>query len=494
LGMNRNLIPFSHHFFGKARFIIQFFLFISFLLSIISCSPKINPERPTLSQSDFKLDSLPSSEINIPVQVNLKPLYVMAEKSVDTVFNSPGYPDAWVQEGCDVRYKYVFRRSPLVMKGSGASLSLGFTGFYKIIGSTRVCVNGAVISPWTPPCRCGFSEPERRVNISFTNTISILPDYKVRLLIRRNEPEPMDKCEVCFWGQDITNQVMKGLKSELDASKTTLEASYGTVDLKSRFQQVWDQLNKVYNLYGLGWMRINPQQIRVNNLFARNDSLNIFLGLSARPVITLEKPKEESSWVPNMGGFGTDPGFSIFMDAVLHYDSLSNIINQQVAGRQFEFNKGPVKKTFIINDCKLFGTGSENLIIKVNFSGTDKGVVYMTGKPVYNQETKVLEVMNIDFDIKSKNALLKAADWLFNKRITNEIGKFARFDLTSYIDSAKTNINTQLNREWVKGIRSEGNITDISLLGIYPLTEHLVIRSNCTGVLAVKVESIGFSL
>src|SRR5688572_12249319 len=138
------------------------FLFVCF--HFIAFCQKINPANPDLSPGNFKLDSLPSSEINIPIQVNLKPLYVMAEKSVDTLFTSPGYPDDWLQEGCATRFKYSFRRSRLQMKTSGTALTLGFTGYYKIVGSTRVCVNGTVISPWTPPCRCGFGdEAERRV-------------------------------------------------------------------------------------------------------------------------------------------------------------------------------------------------------------------------------------------------------------------------------------------------------------------------------------------
>lgn len=473
----------------------RFFILPAIIFLLGSCSHKINPEKPIFSQMDYNLDSLPGSEINIPIQVNLKPLYVMAEKTVDTIFTSPGYPDGWMQEDCDTRYKYVFRRGPLQIKASGTSMNFGFTGYYKIVGSTRVCVNGTVISPWTPPCKCGFgNDGEKKVNVSFSSLLNVLPDYKVRLSIRRNEPEPLDKCTVCFWGQDITKQVMNGLKTELDAAKENLQVSYGLVDLKPRFQQVWDQLNKVYNIYGLGWLQINPQKIHINNLFAKNDSLNIYLGLSARPVIRFEKPAEQNSWVPNIADFSKNPGFNIFMDAVLDYDSLSNILNQQVAGKQFDLNKGPVKKTFIIKDCKLYGSGSEKLIIRVNFSGTDEGVVYFTGKPVYNTETHIIEVKDMDFDIKSKNALLKAADWLFNKKITNEISKYSKFDLSSYIDTAKVNINNQLNHEWVKGIRSYGNINDIKLAGIYPLSKYLVIRSNCTGYLSVKVESVNFSL
>src|SRR5436190_20391140 len=113
-------------------------------------------------EEKYNLDSLPSSEINIPISINLKPIFQLAEKSLDTVFTSPNYPDDWLQDGCDTRYKYIFRRGPLQIKGSGVNLNLGFTGFYKIIGSTRVCVSGTVISPWTPPCRCGFGKDGER--------------------------------------------------------------------------------------------------------------------------------------------------------------------------------------------------------------------------------------------------------------------------------------------------------------------------------------------
>lgn len=460
----------------------------------VSCSPKINPAKPTLAVTDFKLDSLPNSEINIPVTVNLRPFYAMAEKKVDTLFTSPNYPKDWVQPGCDTRYKYEFRRGPFQMKTSGTSLTLGFTGYYRIIGSTRLCVAGAAVSSWTTPCRCGFDEAQRRVNVSFTNSVTIQSDYKIKLNIKRNEPQPLDKCEVCFWGQDITKQVLNGLKEELDSSKAQLDRSYGTVDLRPQFQDLWDQLNRGYDIYGMGWLQVNPQKFRINNLYAKDDSLYVSLGLSARPVIRFERPYDQVAAVPNMGDFGRKQGFSIFLDASLNYDSLSKIVNRYAVNKEFDFQKGPVKKKFVIKDCKLSGLGNEKLIIRVEFGGTDNGVIYLTGKPTYNKETHILEVQQLDFDIQSKDALLKTADWLFNRRIVNEIAKYTRFDLTSYIDTARTSINQQLNKEWMTGIKSNGRIQDIQLIGIYPLNGSLVIRSNCTGDLSVRVESVDFTL
>jgi hypothetical protein len=324
--------------------------------------------------------------------------------------------------------------------------------------------------------------------------VVVQPDYEVRLAIKRNEPQPLDKCEVCFWSQDITKQVMKGLKEELDATKTEMDKNYGTVDLRPKFQQLWDQLSKAYHVYNKGWLQINPQRIRINNLFAKNDSLYVYLGISAKPVITFEKPAEINTVVPIIKDFSQRQDFSIFLDAVLNYDSLSNLLNQHLANKEFDLTKGPVKKKFIFRECRLIGEGNEKLIVKVNFSGTNEGTFYLTGKPAYNKETRILEIKDMDFDIKSKNALLKTAEWLFSKKILTEISKYTKYDLSSFIDTAKINVNQQLNQEWVKGIRSYGSIDDIKLIGIYPLTQFLVIRSNCTGLLSVKVESVDFSL
>ena len=102
--------------------------------------------------------------------------------------------------------------------------------------------------------------------------------------------------------------------------------------------------------------------------------------------------------------------------------------------------------------------------------------------------------MNVEFDIKSKDAILKAADWLFNRRILNEVQQYAKYDLKSFIDTATITISQQLNREWIKGVRSSGQVNDLRLTGIYPMDQHLVIRSSCSGSMSVKIESIDFSL
>ena len=470
------------------------FLIASLLLFLTACNKKLFPERPIHSKAYFQLDSIPESEISIPIQISLKPYYDLAEKNVDSVFTSLNWPEDWVTIDCAGRYKYYFRRSPLAITTEVQSINMGFTGFYKIIGSTRACIGNVVVSPWTPPCGCGFDDGERRVKVNFTNSVTVHPDYKVRLNINRQEPEPLDKCTVCFFGADITSIVMKGLKDELDLAKKNIEDSFAVVDLKSHAQEIWNKLNSAYKLNGLGWLQVNPQKIRLNNYFFKDDSLNLLLSLIVKPVIRFEKSADQKIIVPDLESSSANPGFNIYLDAVLNYDSLSKILNKQLKGQQFEFDKGTIKKTVIINDCQIYGSDKENLIIKITFSGTNSGIAYFTGMPMYNEQEKIIEIRDINFDIKTKNILLRNADWIFNRRIINEIASRSRFDLTEYIETAMVLINSPLNQELIKGVKSAGVVNELKIAGFFPLSKHLVIRSNAVGSLEIKVNAaeLGF--
>ena len=89
---------------------------------------------------------------------------------------------------------------------------------------------------------------------------------------------------------------------------------------------------------------------------------------------------------------------------------------------------------------------------------------------------------------------MKSVDWLFNKRITTEIARVSKFDLSSYVDTAKILINRQLNAEWIKGVKSAGSINGLKIVGFYPMTEQFIIRSNASGELMIKVDAMSFNL
>lgn len=468
-------------------------LFICFM-TVSACAHKVVSQPSERPVQNLSFATLPPSQINVPISINLKSLYALAEKNVDTVFTSPHYPADWVQSDCATRYKYHFRRSPLKMSMTGNTLNLNFTGYYKIIGSTRACVSGTVLSPWTPACQCGFDEGERRVNIGYTATFALLPNEVLKIKVMRLEPKPLDKCNVCFWGQDVTASVMTGLKAELDLSKKAIEDSFGLVNLKPYLQQAWNKLSDVYALPNLGYLSVKPVTLRMENITASNDLLHINLGITATPAISFIKPESVQQTVPDLAGSATANGFNINLEAALQYDSLSKVINGYLAGKRFELSEGFIKKHIVINHCKVYNDGSDKLQVSVAFGGSFNGTVYFTGKPVYHEDLKKIEMQDFDYDLKTKDFLLKTAKWLFDKQIVTEIKKYTVFDLSAYYNTAATTIDAWLNKEWTKGIKGSGTVNDLKLTGVYAMPQHLLIRSNCTGNLNVLVSQIDLTL
>jgi hypothetical protein len=422
---------------------------IAFFLLVLFAHTALKAQK---TSTNLRIDSLPESQIDIPIQINLRPFYKLAEHNVDTVFTSPDYPNGWVQSDCATRYKYHFRRSPFKIGVNGTTMNLAFTGFYQIIGATRACVNGTVLSPWTPACRCGFDEPERKVTIGFTSTFQLQPNLFLNTKIIRNEPKALDKCSVCFWGQDVTTSVIDGLKAELDASRKAMEDSFGRVNLRPYLQQAWNMMNTVYAIPNVGFFSLHPKKLRMENINARNDLLNINIGISATPVVSFAKPEQVNSVVPDLTPANNPGGFNIYLEAALQYDSLSRVLNGYLTGKRFEVSEGFFKKHIVIGQTQVSGDENGDMRIRLDFSGSFDGTVFFTGKPVYNAEKKAIEVQDLDYDLQTKNVLLKTAKWLFNKKIISELKKYTSFELSQYYDTASTTLNTWLNREWTKGI------------------------------------------
>lgn len=463
-------------------------------LLFISCSKKIIPGKPVLSRTHFITDSLPVSEIDIPLLINLKPLYSIANKNVQTIYSSPGWPNEFEVNNCDTRYMYRFKRGPLAITTHANSIDFNFTGSYIVAGSQRICTgsgsNRVALTPWTPTCTCGLNEGERRVNIGFKALINLKDNYDVSAVLRRLEPQPLDKCTVCFWQQDITPIVMEQLKVQLDEAGREIRDSINRLNFRPRFQQLWDILNTSIRMHDIGYLQINPEKLRLSTFYAKNDTLFLSIGISARPLISLSKTIGNRTVVPDISDFNQRNGFNIFVDAVMNYDSLSNLLTRQLYHKRVDMDR--VGKYIIIERCEIYGANNEKLIIKLEFSGSDNGTLYLTGSPSFDRQTNELKIKDLDYDIRTRDVLLKTAKWLFNRRIINELNRYSSFNVTAYTDTLLSKVNIQLNRQWQPSVSSSGAIHNLQVTNIYPLTENLILRFNLGGELSIKINSFEF--
>lgn len=463
-------------------------------LFLISCSRKIIPERPDLGKSYFRMDTLPLSEIDIPLRINLKPYYELVNKNVQTIYHSPGWPNEFEVENCDTRYMYRFKRGPFSISSHGRTVNMNFIGSYIIAGAQRICSgtgsNRVPLTPWTPTCTCGVNEPEPRVYVGYKAEIDLLKDYRLAIQLDRQEPVPIDKCTVCFWKHDITPTVLDQLKVQLDEAGRDIRDSLSQLSLRPQFQQLWDKLNTGIPIEDLGYLQVHPEQLRLSTMFIQNDTLTLSFGISARPVISLTKPPYVRTVVPDISNFDTRKGFSIFVDAVMNYDSLGSLLTRTLYHHRIDMDK--IKKHILIERCEVYGVNNERLIFKIDFSGSATGTLYLTGKPYFNRGKNQLQVRDIDYDVHTRAMLLKTAKWLFNRKIINTLNRYSVFDLSAYADTLINKLNEQMNRDWSSSITSTGEVSSMQVMGIYPFTENLIIRTNVNGELSLQMNGVLF--
>jgi hypothetical protein len=460
-------------------------------LILFSCSKKMVPEQPRL-ENNLVLDSLPVSEIDIPIRVNLKPLYKLAEQQVQQTYTSPGYPTDYVVDNCETRYMYRFRRGPLQFAASGRQLSMSFTGNYQLAGGQRICSGvgseRTPVTPWSPTCSCGLWEPERRVNVALTASFTLSPNYRLKASLERTDPVPLDRCKICVFNYDITSTVMDRIRQQIDDARLLIIDSLAKVDYRPRFQQLWDELTRIQPLGGYGFLAINPMAIRLSEISSSRDTMIFNIGITAQPVITQVRPREVRTVVPELAMARPVNRFAIFTDTYLNYDSLSRIAKNQVAGKRIDLEK--YGKHVIIEDLNLYGWNNKKLVCKVRFSGSATGEFYLTGKPTYDSLKMQLRVDDLDYDIRSKDLMLRSAEFLFSNKILRELRNYAVFDLKPHVSMILDMANRYLNQELRKGIMLNGRLDNVKIEGIYPFQEKLLVRFSSRGNLAILVNEL----
>ncbi len=464
------------------------FLIVWMLLAGQSGAQQIKPVAPD-STGKTPVDTLPLSDIDIPVRVNLKALYRILENKVDTVYRSPGWPLSYYQPSCDTRYMYRFRRGRLRMTALGNSMTMEFTGYYQILASTRLCSAGAAYTPWTPACSCGTgSEGARRVNVGFNTRFNLRPNYTIQATVTRLPSVPLDQCTVCFWGQNITGQVINAINAQMDTAGMGIQDTLIHLNLRPQFQQLWQKLWSTYRLYNFGYLQLRPERLRISQLVARNDTLYLSVGISGRPMISLTPLRDTVTPVPDLSDFTPRHGFNIYLDGTLNYDSLAVILNGQLAHQTFTIDK----KKITIEKCYLASLDQQHLGIGVQFSGDQSGTLYLSGIPVLDTAAGILDVSELDFQLNTNNLLMRTASWLFSKKILKELKNYTHFPIKDYLDSVRVKANAQLSQPLVKGIRTEGQLDRLVLMRLTVGPNELGLRCRASGELDLSVDAMGW--
>ncbi len=99
-------------------------------------------------------------------------------------------------------------------------------------------------------------------------------------------------------------------------------------------------------------------------------------------------------------------GFHFVVSVVAKYAELQTQLNQALRGNEYRYGN----HKFRVGDIRLSG-GNGRTLVRVDVSGALRGQLFLTGTPVYDADTGVLAIPDLDYAFTTKNLLAKVGDW-----------------------------------------------------------------------------------
>ncbi|MEN9999467.1 MAG: hypothetical protein RI922_2457 [Bacteroidota bacterium] len=448
---------------------------------IVACKP-IEPIIPTEQLEEIPQINHRESTLSLPIKINLQPYLTQTEKSLPKTFTGK-------EENCEgVSYSYKFTREPIQFEGKGEYLSYDVDGKYLLY--LNYCPNCTSLFDSKGTCvipriyaSCGVGEPMRRVSVAYTTKFKISPDFKFKTTTELTKFQTIDPCEITVFSYDATDKLRKEVTTVLNDLEKDIDDQIASIDIRSDIEEVWKMLASPTSLGKYGYFTAYPKAVSLSDIRFDKKTAYIDLNLTFIPQISTHQPEMVVPKLPNLSEHKAQTGFNIDVDIVAGYDSLSSILTSELKGKSVTIKNNEV----IFTGIQIQGAASKQLNLKVDFEGKRKGTLYLVGTPVFDSTAQKIYFPDLTFDLKTKDALLKSAKWMFNTKITNMMREFAIFDLTPHLKDMKNMVQKEMKRELTKGVKLNGTVKDLKLVGIYPQLNQLIIRINSTGDLKLSM-------
>ena len=440
-------------------------------LGLLSCGPSkkiTTPSSPSTSPifvthpPTDALPALPPSEIDLPIKIAGRPLLATADSLIPKEFLSEGWP-AFLQPSCDFRYKYRFVRSGFTVQCVNNRLSVALQGHYQVAGGRCLCVSNKPVSPWVSGY-CGFDkEPMRRVDLAFSTQLSFQPDYRLRTASGLDNLKALDRCVMSVFSIDMTQQIMDSIGSSINSFCKTLDVSIAKMNFSGNLHQNATKAWQKTPIGPYGYLVVNPTAMRIGSLNYVRDTFAISMGISCRPELSSDStnPAKLPPLPPLQSGSNRS-GITLYLPATYDYAFINKLLNDSFRNKSFEYQGQKV----ILKNLTISGMPHHQVKVEVDFGGSHEGEFFVWGTPTLDTAKQELRVPDIQYELKSREFMIKLARILFKNKIRENVKGNSFLDLAALLKANLPTLNAQLNKTIAPGVFTTGEVKELKMIGL----------------------------
>lgn len=459
----------------------RYFLIAAFSVLFFSCKTALQIEKPTES---YIPGIIPASVSDIPLQVELD------VKKLETALNRR--MNGLLYEGSNI-------------SGQDLSVKVWKAGNFTFTVNNNIIEYQVPLKIWS---RFAWKIEKFGLTVSdhYEANGSILLTYRTAISVDKNwqlvskttssgykwiETPRLNIIGINVPVTPIANFALN--QSESLVSKQIDRSLAQAVNLKKYVSDMWTQVQQPMQLNADNnlWIRVTPKDVFLAPFTTSGSKLNVSVALSAIiETFVGSKPTQNAVVkLPDLKMLNRPvQTFNLNIAADVTYDKISEIAKAQLKGKTFKEGN----KSITINDLSIYGSAGK-AVFMADVSGSLKGKVYFTGNLTYDPQKTAIVITEPEFDIRTKNALVKSASWLMHGFILKQITPYLTYPVKPYIDQMKNDANQMISGyKLYQGVSLFGKLTDVSVQNLSLVPGAVRMQANLKGNIGLKVGDLSF--
>jgi hypothetical protein len=460
------------------RFLKPTILFWVFLFLFASCRSARNfvAKRPPEKylHTDSVMFARDISTLNIPIDIPVSEI----ETQLNTQLQNLLFEDDKLED--DNLMLKVWKREKVTLTATG--------NVFDVVIPLKI---------WAKAGKFGiYKELEFALNAKIATQLTLTPDWQLKTVTTPKGYEWVSKpvFELGFIKIPITGIIENILDEQIPNVSKELDKYVGEkVEIKKYVQQAWTQIQNPYELskeYET-WLKVTPIEIQMTPIQGKDKRAKAILGIKTyTETIIGEKPQIEIN--PNLPPLkianAINDEFTIGLSGEISHKQAEKMLSGMMTGQTYKFQNG--KYSITVKNLELYGN-EDRLIIATDLEGSLTGKVYFAGVPFYNPVTKSVEIKNLDYEIDTKNKLLKAASWLAHGKFTRMLAENFKFPVGEQIEQAKKLVQDNLkDYKLSKGIFLNGTLQKLEPRQVYITPKSIIATIEATGKATIRIEGL----
>jgi hypothetical protein len=337
-------------------------------------------------------------------------------------------------------------------------------------------------------------EANGSIAMNFTTAIDIDKNWKLIAKTTSNGFQWIETPRINVLGANvpvtpIANYALKESQKMITEQIDLALAEY--VNLKQYAALAWTEMQKPVLLSQENnlWLKISPKDVLLSPFQSQGSKLKVTLSLQAL-IESFMGVKPDAGKVFALPAFKTSlkpaQDFNLNISADATFDKITEVAKAQLLNKTFTQGK----KKITITDLSVFGSEGKAMFV-CDVTGSIKGKIYFKGNMVYDPQKVTIEVQNPEFDIKTKDALVKSASWLLNGMIIKMITPYLSYSVKNELEALKAEANKTLtNYEVYKGVNLTGKLSSLTVTGLDLVPGAVRLNANVKGNVGLKVNDL----